>query len=304
MIRRFTFLIATACLAPRADAQADSAKKAVSAAGTAVTADSAADSPKFSIGAGISAGTMHFQNNAQERALGATIDVHLFGWLDVSLNPTYAWATAADTVLAKRTIKGRTSSGFAALPVSLGYSRDLPGGWSPSVSIGLGFSLPTGDTLSVGSASAGYGATMGFGLAPSDNFSMNLGASHALNDAYSSGIGTSSATSLSASATLTVGKVGVSGTYSGDVGSVPLGYETAQSLGAGLSIPIHGSLTLTLDGSAGLTAGAPMWTSSIGFGFTPAGIASVMLSPIVRARAALGAGSKIARAIKPKTKAK
>lgn len=304
MIRRLAPLIAAALLASRAGAQADTTKKPANAAGASVSADSTTESSKFSIGAGVSAGTMHFQNNAEERAIGATIAVHLWGWLDISVNPTWAWATAADTVLANRTVKGRSSSGFAALPVSLGYSRDLPGGWSPSLSIGLGFSLPTGDTLSVGSASAGYGATIGFGLAPSEKFSMNFGASHALNDAYSAGNGTSSATSLSMSSTLTVGTVGVSATYSGDVGSVPLGYETAQSLGAGLSIPIHGNLTLTLDGSAGLSAGAPTWTSSIGFGFTPAGIASVMLSPIIRARAALGAGSKIARAIKPRTKAK
>jgi hypothetical protein len=298
-MRRSLLLILIPALAKPLGAQADSTRKTPAAN---ANADSS-EAPKNSMGAGISGGLLRFPRNAQESALGATVAAHLWGWVDVSVNPTYAWATAADTTIGTRTIKGRTASGFAALPVSIGISHDLDGPWSPSFSIGLGFSLPTGDTASVGSAHAGYGANLDFGVSPYEKLSLDLGVSHALNSSYATGIGNSSATSLSASSTLKAGSVGISATYSGDVGPVALGYETAQSFGGGINIPIHGDLALTLDGSAGLTPGAPTWTSSIGLGFTPSGVASVMLSPIARTRAAFGAGNKTTKT-KPKAKGK
>jgi hypothetical protein len=281
--------------AATAGAQPDTSKKAPAAG------EDSSTTPQNSVSAGVSAGQLRFAGNAQERAIGATVAAHFWGWADLSVNPTYASATAADTVVGTQTIHGRTSSGFASLPVSVGISHDLAGPWSPSISMDVGFSIPTGDSLSVGGSKAGYGANLDFGLAPSDNLSLGFGASHALSGSYSTGIGNSTATSLSTSATMQVGGVGVCATYSGDVGALPLGYESAQSVGEGLNVPLHGDLALTLDGSAGLTPGAPTWMMSAGLGFTPAGVASVLLSPIAPTRRAFGAGRTLAVS-KPRTK--
>lgn len=278
-------------------AQTDTSRKPATAN---AAADSAAPSGN-SWGFGVAAGQLRFPGNARELAMSASVATHLWHWVDLSVNPTYASATAADTVINGRTVTGRTASGMAALPVSVGISHDLAGPWSPSFSLGVGFSLPMGDTASVGSSQAGYGANLAFGVSPSDRFSMSLGALHALNDAYASGIGNSSPTELSASSTLRWGSVGVSASYSGDVGSAADGYSSSQTVGGGVSIPLRGDFSLTIDGASGLTAGAPSWSMSVGVGTTPAGVASVMLSPFARARRAFGAGRKLTK-IKPKTR--
>lgn len=298
MRRLLPMLIAVtaATAAASANAQTDTSKKA--AANATADVDS---SSGHSWGYGVAVGQLHFPGNAQERALSASIATRLWHWVDLSINPTYASATAADTVVNGRTIKGRTASGLAALPVSVGISHDLAGPWSPSFSAGLGFSIPMGDTASVGSAQAGYGANLALGFSPAERFSMNLGMSRALNDAYASGVGSSSPTQLSASAMIQLGKVGMSATWSGDVGTSADGYSSSQSLGGGFNIPLGGDFALTLDGSSGLTTGAPNWSMSAGIGTTPAGIASVMLSPLTRARRAFGAGRKLSRT-KPRTR--
>jgi hypothetical protein len=277
-------------------AQADSTKKA---APNNATADSGAT--RSSWGYGVGAGLLRFPGNAQEQAVSASVSGRFWDLVDISVNPAYVSATAADTVINGRTVKGRSASGLAALPLSIGISHDIAGPWSPSLGVGLGFSLPMGDTTGVGSAQAGVGANLEFGVTPSEAFALSFGVSHALNDAFSSGVGNSSATQLSASSSVKVGSVGVSATYSGDVGAAADGYSPAQSFGGGLSIPLRGDFALTVDGSSGLTNGAPSWSMSMGIGTTPSGLASVMLSPMARVRKAFGAGRKVTR-IKPTTR--
>ncbi|MBI3567799.1 MAG: hypothetical protein HY084_06300 [Gemmatimonadetes bacterium] len=293
------------CVAPLG-AQGDPTKPAASSSPATANNDSSS-TPSVTWGAGVGAGLLRFPGNAQERAVSAGVSAHLWGWIDVSVNPTYASATAADTVISGRTIKGRTANGLTALPVSIGVSHNIAGPWSPSVSAGVGFALPMGDSTGVGSSSAGYGLNLDVSVSPSDQVSLSFDASHALNNSFATGLGFSSPTSIGLGGTVNLGKVSASTTWSGDVGSVPDGYESAQSLGLGLSIPLRGDMSLSLNGSSGLTNGAPSWAFSAGIGTTPAGVASVLLSPLRTAGKAFGAGRtfhKSKPATKPRTHGK
>ena len=268
------------------------------------SADSSADEPARMFSAGVSFGQLAFSDGSRERAFGASVGVHLFGFVDISISPTYAWATSAPVVVTPRlTRPGRTVSGLADLPVSIGVSHgfdDFPA--SPSISLSLGATLPVGDTTAVGSGTAGTGLNLDFGLQPTDLLSLNFGVGHALSSAYSVGLASSSTTSLGAGGTLQLGKVGVSIGYSADVGTPEVGFENARSVSGGLNIPLIAGYALNLDGSRGLTKGAPDWVYSIGIGTTSASIAAVSARPYKALARAFGAGTK--KRVKPATKKK
>ncbi len=267
-------------------------------------ADSTAEAPASPFSVGMAYGQLGFSDNSRERAFGASVALHLFGFLDLSVSPTYAWATSAPLVVTPRlTRPGRTVNGWADLPVSVGVSHgfdDLAG--SPSVSLSLGATLPVGDTASVGSGTAGTGLNLDFGMQPSDAVSLSFGVGHALSSGYSSGLASSSTTSLGGGATFQLGKVSVAVGYATDVGTPTAGYENAQSFSGGLSIPLISGFSLNVDGSHGLTNGAPNWAYSVGIGTTAAAISAVSARPYKALARAFGAGTK--KKIKPATKKK
>ncbi|HEX7939139.1 MAG TPA: hypothetical protein VF483_09130, partial [Gemmatimonadaceae bacterium] len=108
--------------------------------------------------AGVAAGSLRFSSGATESALGATVAARAMDWFDVSANPTFAWTrTVAVQATPSTLIPARTVSGFTDLPVSFGVSHALPGAWSPSFSLSLGVTLPTGDTAGLGSGHTALG---------------------------------------------------------------------------------------------------------------------------------------------------
>ena len=257
--------------------------------------DSLVTVPAFRWGSGVSAGALSFGDGAREQAVSASLVARLWNTIDVLVNPTYANATAADSLNGARVIPGRTVHGFTALPVHIGVSHSFDKTWSPTIGAGLGFSLPTGDSTGVGSRQAGYGASVELALSPSDRFDIALGVSHALNDAYAAGLGTSSATNLSIGTSCGVGVARLSVAYSGDMATAATGFDAARSISGGVSVPLHGNIALSLDGVTGLTSGAPSWSFALGVGVTPAGVAEIALSPLTRAGRAFGLGRSLSR---------
>ena len=88
--------------------------------------------------------------------------------------------------------------------------------------------------------------------------------------------------------------------YSADVGTAEVGYENARSLSGGLNIPLMAGYSLNVDGSRGLTKGAPDWVYSVGIGTTSASIAAVSARPYKALARAFGAGTQ--KRNKPATK--
>ena len=138
------------------------------------------------------------------------------------------------------------------------------------------------------------------GFAPTDNFSFDIAAGRSISDGYSAGFASSSPTSLALSTLVKAGKISVGLSLSGDVGAASSGFESAQSLAAGVAIPVGRGMSLNFDGSAGLTPGAPTWAFAVGIGTTASGIVAATVAPYQRLRRAFGQGTKIKS--KPRTK--
>ncbi len=246
-------------------------------------------------GGGAAVGHLAFSGGGYERAFGTNISATLWRWLTVSAGPTYAWVTSADSITVTRTFPGRTVSGFTDLPVGVRVSRDLPGDWAPVVGLGFGATLATGDTSTVGSGQTAYGINLSLVASPTDNVALMIGAGRSLANSYATILGSTSLTSLTAGVVLDVDWATVSADVFTNVGSPPAGYDPARSLAGGLSIPVHGDLSLGIDASAGLATGAPNWTFSVGLGTTPAGLAAAAVSPLSALRNTFGNGRTAGR---------
>lgn len=251
-------------------------------------------------GFGTAIGVLNFTDGSRETALGATIAAHVWDWLDVSVNPTYAWAQSAPVLVGAIVVPGRNVSGMTDLPINIGVSHEFPGAWSPSIGFSLGITLPTGDSTTVGSGQAGLGAGVSVGFSPTDQFSFEVGADQSVTDGYSAGLASSATTSLALSTQFKPGTATFGLSLSGDVGAVPSGFENARSIAAGIGIPVGGGLSINLDASAGLTSGSPTWAFAAGIGTTPSGVAAATIAPYQFLRQAFGRGRKLRT--KPRTK--
>jgi len=252
--------------------------------------------------AGAAVGSLRFSSGATESALGATVAARMMNWFDVSANPTYAWTqTVAVQATPSTLIPGRKVTGFTDLPVNVGISHSLPGAWSPSFSVSLGVTLPTGDTAGLGSGHTAVGGSASLGLSPTDDQWLSVGAGRSLSNGYSASLASSTSTSVSLSGGTRAGLLQLSAGISGDVGTVPAGYEAARSLAAGVAIPTGAGMSLSLDGSVGLSKGSPDWAITAAFGTTPAGIVAATAAPFQRLNKAFGSGSSTSK-IKGKTK--
>jgi hypothetical protein len=248
-------------------------------------------------------GALRFSDGSQERALGYTLSARLWNWLDISVNPTYAWTQYASVEVSPGTFQqGRRVNGFTDLPISIGISRAESGAWSPFWGIALGATLPIGDPETLGAGQAAVGANLFAGVQPAKNFFFDVAAGRSISDGYAAGLASSSSTSLSATISFRVARVGLNVSFTGDVGSVPDGFESARSIAGGLSIPVSASTSVNVDASGGLTHGSPSWAYSIGIGTTPAGIVAAFVAPWERLQDAFGAGTQIKA--KPRTKPK
>ena len=251
-------------------------------------------------GFGTAVGQLSFTNGSRESALGVTIAAHVWDWLDISVNPTYAWAESPSVQVGPLVQPARRVSGLTDLPLNLWASHELPGAWSPSIGFSLGITLPTGDTATLGSGQLGLGAGIDVAFSPTDQFAFDVGAERSLSNGYSTGLAASAATSLALSGRIKSGAVSYGLSISGDVGAVPSGFENARSVAAGVGIPLDGGMSVNVAASAGLTAGSPAWAFSVGVGTTPSGVAAASIAPYQMLRHAFGGGRKLTT--KPKTK--
>ena len=297
---RELFLLAVIISATTAAAQSppDTAKKSAASNST-----NDGDHSAVQWTSGVAGGALRFSDGAEERAVAANVGAHLWGWLDISVNPTYAWATGAPVLLTPlQSQPGRKVRGFTDLPVDIGVSHGIPGFWAPSMSFSLGFTLPTGDSLAVGGGrGVGVGANIGIAVAPTENFSLNAGLGRSLSNGYSANLASSSLSSLSLGSSTKLGPMGVSVNYSQDVGTAEPGYENARVVGGGLSFPLGGDFALNADGSGGLTPGAPKWAFSLSLGTSSASIAAASVAPYQRLRRVFGKGRALI-ATKPRTR--
>jgi hypothetical protein len=251
--------------------------------------------------AGAAVGSLKFSNGARETATGVAVSARLMDWLDIAINPTYAWTQSAAVVVSpSQTIPARTVNGFTDVPLTVGVSRSFAGGFSPSFGFTLGATLPTADTAGLGSGHVALGASVSIGIAPTEDQWVSVGAGRSLSNGYSAALASSTSTSLSLSAGTRSGLLLLSASLFGDVGTLPTGTDRALGVAAGMAVPFGLDMSLTFDGGLGLAKGSPVWAFTAGFGTTPAGIVAAASAPYQRLGKAFGAGSSA----KIKSKAK
>lgn len=88
--------------------------------------------------------------------------------------------------------------------------------------------------------------------------------------------------SIDAESSLDIMRATASLGLSAEVGSADSGAVLSRSLSGGVSFPLTGRLALTVDGSRGLTSGAPSWTLSVGIGTAFAGHSPLSASSALR----------------------
>jgi hypothetical protein len=228
--------------------------------------------PAFASGIGV--GTMQFSSGRSESAVSATLQYSPSAWFTLSATPGFGRTSRA----------GVSTSGLTDLPISAGASHvlsDVP--LSPLIFGSIYTTLSMADSASVlGTGRSTLGAAASLSAWTTEHVNLTVGASHPLNANGGNGsIDLEGAYALGA-ATTTLG-------FSSEVGRADSSATLARSIAAGAAFSIVGPLTLTVDGSRGLTTGAPAWTFSVGLGTAFAGISPLNpSSPLRRLKKVFG----------------
>src|SRR5260221_2206684 len=155
---------------------------------TAVRRDStAADStsddeeePARTITTGVSFGGLSYDGGRSERATSAIVRWRALPWLSIGVTPTVAHSTQPSVTAARQTT---TASGLTDIPVEIGADHTFDVALSPSLSFGVGITLPVGDTASgFGAGSVGSSITLGGGLSLTDKLGVHASAGRSLTD--------------------------------------------------------------------------------------------------------------------------
>ena len=240
------------------------------------------------LAAGIAVGSAKLSDQRSERALAGVLQLQANPWLTLSVVPSFVHVSDM--------VKGNavSSNGIADLPLSAAAMHTFPGAGAPTVASALTIVLPTGNpSCGLGSGATSAGLDIGFAATPGSGIHVSADASRTISNVSSqSTLSAPRATSL-----LLGGGYDVSPTWRADlslgidVGQVDSTQALSRVVGGGVSHRVGGSMALTLDASAGLTAGSPKWVISLGLGSVFAGASPVGLSaPLKRLRSGFTGG--------------
>ena len=270
MTRTFTLAPLVLALALPLAAQSTPTPKA-SAAAKAVVADTTEDADTTDEGEGkpglqygMAGGSLQYTGGRSEQAIGGVLRWVPVSWLSLSATPTRVRVQEP----ASGTLAASSRSGWVDLPLEASLSHTFEASMHPTLSAGLGITLPIGDTASgLGSGTMGYATSVGFGLSPSEKLWLHASAGRSLSNfsvqsafTGSSGWGDISAgTPLSDILSASVG-------FSSDLGAVDSTIGRSTSLTGGLSLAVRGPVTVNLNMSHGLSGVAPNWGFTLGLG--------------------------------------
>ena len=225
---------------------------------------------------GVTFGAMRFRSGRTEVAVSATLQYSPRSWLSFSATPGYG-----HTSLGRFSANGPTD-----LPLSVGASHSIAGlAWSPSISGSVYTALSLGDTSSLGVGRTAMGASASLSAWATEQLNLAIGASRPISADAGNG-------AVNLEAAYSMGKVTPNVGLSSELGRADSSATLARSIAAGVAFSVAGPLTLTLDGSHGLTTGAPSWTFSIGVGTAFAGLSPLSPSSSLR-RLTKALGSRV-----------
>ena len=232
-----------------------------------------------SVATGVTAGSAKLTDQRSEQALSGVLLWQATPWLSLTTVPSFIHVTDM--------VKGGavSSNGIGDLPFSAAAVHGFPAAGAPTIAAALTLVLPTGNaSCGLGSGATSEGLDIGLGASPNPKLHLSVDASRSLGSVSSqSTLSAPRATSLRLG-----GGYDVAPSWRADLS---LGIDVGQSdstqalsrvLGGGVSHRLGNSAALTLDASAGLTAGSPKWVISLGLGSVFAGTSPVGLSGPLR----------------------
>lgn len=212
-------------------------------------------SPQFSTG--VTAGATSFTGGRNEQALSILLQFRPVSWLSFSAAPGFG-----------RTTFGTLSSqGLTDVPLASAaqyLAATLP--WSPAFTGFLSTVLSTGQsgsTLGIGRTSLAAGA--GLSVSPVSHTYLSADASRPITTGTGNG-------SADVWISRSLGRVTPSVGYSAEIGSADSAATLARSVAGGVAFSIAYPITLAIDGSHGLSSGAPKWAVSLSLGTAFSGI--------------------------------
>ncbi len=244
-----------------------------------ITLGAASLAAQTSVATGVTAGSAQLSDQRSEQALSGILQWKAAPWLSLSTVPSFIHVSDL--------VKGSavSSNGIGDLPFSAAAVHGFPAAGAPTIAAALTVLLPTGNaSCGLGSGATSEGLDIGLGASPNPKLHLSADASRSISNVSSqSTLSAPRATSL-----LLGGGYDVAPSWRADVS---LGIDVGQSdstqalsriLGGGVSHRLGGSVALTLDASAGLTAGSPKWVISLGLGSVFAGTSPVGLGAPLR----------------------
>jgi hypothetical protein len=224
---------------------------------------------------GVTVGAVKLTAQRSEQAVTAVLQVQAASWLSLSATPSF--------VHVSDTASGRSvsSNGAGDLPLSADafYQFSSPG--SPVVAAALTVVLPTGNSAcGLGSGQTSLGLDLGASASLSPRVHLSADASRSISGlSAQSALSAPHATSLRGEASYDVSpRWATSASFGVDVGQSDSTQALSRTLGAGITHRLAETLTFTVDGSVGLTAGSPKWALSVGIGKVFAGTSPVSLA--------------------------
>ncbi len=245
---------------------------------TPVRAQSSSDDESRQIpptlAAGLTTGAMRFAGGRTENAMSVLLLYRPRPWLRLSTAPGFArtsYGTASNM--------GLTDIPFSA--VAMHGFDDVT--WSPSIAGALSTTVSPGDSsLVLGLGRTAVEGSAAFTVSPTDRLDVSAGFGHPLTTNSGNG-------SLSLESSMSFGRTTGSLGISSEVGRADSAAVLSRSVAAGIAYSLSGPLTLTVDGSHGITGSAPTWALSIGLGTAFAGVSPLSpTSALKRLKSTLG----------------
>jgi len=205
----------------------------------------------------VTAGAMSFTGGRSEQALSILLQLRPLPWLSFSAAPGFG-----RTTLGTLSTQGLTDMPLAA---ATQYSATtLP--WSPALTGFLSTVLSTGQsrsTLGIGRTALAAGG--GLSVSPVRHTYLSADASRPVTTGTGNG-------SADVWISRSFGRITPSAGYSEEIGSADSAATLARSIAGGVAFSIAYPITLAIDGSHGLSSGAPRWALSLSLGTAFSGI--------------------------------
>ncbi len=246
---------------------------------TGLTLGAASLAPQTSLATGVTAGSAKLSDQRSERALSGVLQWQATPWLSLSTVPSFIHVSDM--------VKGSavSSNGIGDLPFSAAAVHGFAATGAPTIAAALTLVLPTGNAAcGLGSGATSEGLDIGLGASPNPKLHLSADASRSISHVSSQ----STLSAPRATSVLLGGGYDFAPSWRADVS---LGIDVGQSdstqalsrvVGGGVSHRLGSSVALTLDASAGLTAGSPQWVFSLGLGSVFVGTSPVGLSAPLR----------------------